>query len=359
MKKILSAAFCGLFLLVCIVFALGALQAQDSAEAEGRELAAFPELKKEGSFNTAFFTEFDAWLTDRFMFRQTLVTLNSLVREHVFRTGSDEVIVGKDDFLFLAETAADYTGESSLSDAEIDSIASALQSLSDYADQHGSRLLVAIAPNKNTVYPDRMPSVYRRTEEATNMDRLYAALGERGVLYTDLRETFRDAPVQLYHSRDTHWNSEGARLAYCAILADAGIVRPDYTEFALKTTEGFVGDLDGLLYPSLSLTDQDQVRDFDFSAQFIYTTPYQTAMDMTIATRGRGEGKLLVFRDSFGSALIPYFSSAFSEVRYERALPYRIDLLKQFDAELVIVEIAERNIPLLSSAAERIAGEQG
>jgi hypothetical protein len=50
---------------------------------------------------------------------------------------------------------------------------------------------------------------------------------------------------------------------------------------------------------------------------------------------------------SFGSALIPYISAACSEVRYERAVPYRIDMLQQFPADWVIVEIAERNLPVL------------
>ena len=70
-------------------------------------------------------------------------------------------------------------------------------------------------------------------------------------------------------------------------------------------------------------------------------------MAMSLATRSGGEGSLLIFRDSFGSALIPYFSASFRDVRYERAMPYRIDLLARNPADAVIIEIAERNIPLL------------
>lgn len=79
-------------------------------------------------------------------------------------------------------------------------------------------------------------------------------------------------------------------------------------------------------------------------------------MDMTITTRGGGQGSLLVFRDSFGSAMIPYFSASFRDVRYERAMPYRIDLLARYPADAVIIEIAERNIPLLIPDAASIDG---
>ena len=51
-----------------------------------------------------------------------------------------------------------------------------------------------------------------------------------------------------------------------------------------------------------------------------------------------------MYRDSFANALIPYAASSFSEVRFERAVPYNTKLIDSFDADYVIVEIAERNI---------------
>ena len=69
-------------------------------------------------------------------------------------------------------------------------------------------------------------------------------------------------------------------------------------------------------------------------------------MDIRIATRGGGSGKLLMFRDSFANAMIPFAASAFSEVRFERASPYadNIGLLDSFNADFVVAEIAERNL---------------
>jgi len=354
-KKIAAVLFCALFFLSSVILAAGAFLGGEDAAAEGRELAPFPSWKTEdGSFNSAFFMDFDAWLTDRFTGRQQLISANAWIREHVFATGSDQVIVGRDGFLFYADTVPDYTGEGRLSDEEIAAVADALLALSDYAAEKGARLIVAVAPNKNTVYGDRMPAVYAPSGEASNMTRLHAALGERGVLYTDLRDALTDDGTLLYHKRDTHWNGMGALRAYDAILDTAGIPHEDYAGFPTVTARDFPGDLDGMLYPSAGLLDDNTLPDADFDSRFIYTSAYRTSMDMIITTRGQGEGKALIFRDSFGSALIPYFSSAFAEVQYERALPFRIDLLEKFDADLVVVEIAERNIKNLLSAADRI-----
>ncbi len=349
MKKIFCAAFCTLFFAACLLFAAGAFIGEEDASAEGRELAAFPSLKtEEGGFNTAFFTEFDAWLTDHFSLRRSLITLDGWVKSTLFATGSDQVIVGRDDFLFLADTAADFTGESAMTDAEIAAAADALAALSARAADYGAKLIVAVAPNKNTVYPDKMPASYRRSDSPSNLERLHTALEQRGILYTDLAAALTDKETLLYHRRDTHWNGTGALAAYNAIMDTAGIAHENYETYPLITAQDFRGDLDELLYPSADLYDENILPDFDFASRFIYTSNYLTPMDMIITTRGKGEGKLLVFRDSFGSALIPYLSAAFGEVRYERATPYRIDILKQFDAEWVIVEIAERNLPALT-----------
>ena len=354
-KKIFCISFSVLFFLSCVIFAAGAFFGGDASSSEGRELAAFPAWTKEdGSFNSAFFTEFDSWLTDRFTGRSQFISVNAWIRENIFHSGSDQVLVGRDGFLFFADTVPDYTGEGLLSEEKIAAAADALLAMSEYAAEKGAKLIVAVAPNKNTVYGDYMPTAYPRSTEDSNMTRLHEALEERGVLYTDLREVLTESETLLYHKRDTHWNGMGALFAYDAILDAAEIPHEDYAGYPVVTTQDFPGDLDEMLYPAKTLYDENTVPDADFENRFIYTSAYRTAMDMIITTRGHGEGKALIFRDSFGSALIPYFSASFAEVQYERAVPYRIDLLETFPADLVVVEIAERNIKNLLSAADRL-----
>jgi hypothetical protein len=259
--------------------------------------------------------------------------------------------VGEDGFLFYNETTADYCGESLLTREEIDAIADSLKEMADKASSYGAKLVVAVAPNKNTVYGDCMPAAYRAVRDnapdVSNMDLLYAALAQRGVLYADLRSPLADAEKLTYHKRDTHWNGEGARIAYNAILDVLEFSRDDFSAYPTVRTTDFPGDLDGMLYPGAGKTDDNYMPQYDFDSAFVYTSAGAAPMSMSLSTRGGGEGSLLIFRDSFGSALIPYFSASFRDVRYERAMPYRIDLLARNPADAVIIEIAERNIPLL------------
>ncbi len=358
MKKLLPLIYCILFVAACAFFAVGIFFPAEDTDAEGRELAPFPSLKTEAGWNSAFFTELDAYITDHFTARQSLIQLNGAVKETLFRTGTDQVIVGRDGFLFYAETAPDFTGESLLSDEEIASIADEILALSDYAAAHGTTLLFTVAPNKNTVYGDRMPAAYRPYEGVTNADALFAALKERGVLYADLRGALSAAAENelIYHKRDTHWNGRGALIAYREILTALGMTDTFFAGCSFTEAPGFPGDLDEMLYPGAGRTETDYLPDVPTEELFIYTSAYTSPMDMSITTRGGGAERILMFRDSFGSALIPYFSAAMAEVRYERATPYRIDILNTFDADFVVIEIAERNIGTLIGAADRIGG---
>ena len=121
----------------------------------------------------------------------------------------------------------------------------------------------------------------------------------------------------------------------------------------------FEGDLDSLLYPGEERYDEDFILALEDG--FIYKGNYRTPMDMRVETEnvaGVGQGSVLMFRDSFGNALIPYFGNAAEHVLFNRANPYRIDALEGGDYDLVILEIAERNLRDLIGSDARAGGAE-
>lgn len=353
MKRLFSALYLALMIGLCLFFSLGAFFFAPDAASEGRELSPMPTLRTEdGSFNWNFTTELETYFAERFAGRAQLLTLNSRLKAALFGTGTEQVIVGRDGYLFFGETLDDYMGTDPMTDDEINAAADALAAMAAYADARGARFLFAAAPNKNTVCGAYMPTRYRPADGESNLDRLHAALDARGVPYLDLRPIL--AGEGLYHRRDTHWNGEGARLAYDAMLDALGIAHDDFAGAPSSRTTDFPGDLDALLTPKLTRYDENTVYTLP---AFRYTSNYMTAMDMIISTAAEGgEGSVMLFRDSFGSALIPYFAASAAEARFERANPYRIDQLEKKPADAVIVEIAERNLRDLIGADARIAG---
>lgn len=352
MNKTLCCIYVALMIGICLFFSVGAFFFPPDAETEGRELTPIPPLLGEdGWFNPTYADDLETVFAERFALRTRLVTLNSRLREAVFGVGSDEVIVGREGYLFFGETLDNYLGRNPMTDDEIAAAADALARLADYAAANGADFLFAAAPNKNTVYGAYMPANYLPAAGESDLDRLHAALDERGVPYLDLRPLFGEDG--LYHKRDTHWNGEGARVAYDAMLDALQLEHDDFAAAPRTVVHDFPGDLDELLTPSLARTDDNVVYTLP---AYRFTSNYVTPMDMIVTTEAAEAPprSLLFFRDSFGSALIPYFSASFSSVRYERAIPYRIDRIAREPVDAVIVEIAERNLRDLADAAERV-----
>lgn len=315
---------------------------------ENRELAPPPALKTEdGKINTAFLSEADAWFTDHFSLRGDLVTFYGALSDGIFSTSPNEdVIIGKDGWLYYAETVNDYQGIRTLSVTDVTHLRRVLEILSAYAEQNGAKLIFAPAPNKSSIYPQYMPGRYLQTNGENNLDAVFEALKDTSVTVCDLRATLREAAktadFPLYHRLDTHWNGDGAMLAYNTLMRGAG-ESGHFSGAARKITRDFTGDLWQMLYPSRENPDENAV--YDIPSTYRTVGRYRGIDDMTITTRAAGKsGSLLMFRDSFGRALIPLFAESFGECVFSRAerIPFRFT--SRNTPDLIIYEIVERNL---------------
>ncbi len=342
MKKILFKLFTLLFFAVCIFFSLG-LVLPGASDPTGE---APPALITEEGINDDFGNVFEEWFSKHFAFHDEVTDFYADARLTLFNEGNDQVIAGKDNFLFFDDTTADYIGSAPMTDGEITETADALALLHRRTTEAGASFLFLCAPNKNTIYGEYMPERYIKNPNPTDMDRLFAELETRGVPYIDLRPILAEAKEKtlVYHKRDTHWNGAGAELGNRAIASHFGLNTPEYG--GTVTTNDFEGDLDALLFPGKTMYDENIT--YNFEGLYAYTSAYATPMDLVITARSAGEGKLLMFRDSFANALIPYLATTYREIRLERVTPYQTSQLETYKPDFVIVEIAERNIREIS-----------
>ena len=65
-------------------------------------------------------------------------------------------------------------------------------------------------------------------------------------------------------------------------------------------------------------------------------------------------GSLYCRRDSFGIALYPFLADSFQQAEFSRSADYSVAAFSELDADVVILEIVERNIPLLLPAEDRV-----
>ena len=350
-KKPIKIAYAALVLAACAFPVFTMPLFGETASTEKRELAAFPSLTKEGEgLNLAFFSELNTYFSEHFSFRSQLVTADSVVKAGLFGTSSeDQVIVGTDGWLYFAKTMDDYWGRNVLDDRDIARLARTVELMREYAQGQGAAFAFAVVPNKNTVYPEHMPYYTLKTPDPTNRERLAAVIGARPYV-TDLTAALRAPGETLYHKRDSHWNALGALAGYNAVMDTLGLPHEDYADTPRSVRRIWDGDLDAMLDPGLGRKD-DQVV-LDTAWRYRYTSAFRSEEDITITTENDGgTGRLLMFRDSFGNAALPFFAQAFREAEFSRAVPYRLDRAAAGRTDAVVVEIVERSLPDLLTRA--------
>ena len=348
-KRLIDILFILLFLVLCLIPSLGILIFGESEAAANEILSSRPSVQnRDGSFNTALLSDFSDYIADRFAFRQEMVTAWSAINAKVFSGSVEEqVILGSDGWLYYRETLDDYLGRG-MSDEELEYAARNLALMQEYAENQGAAFVFTIAPNKNSLYPEHMPTYYPKGHDGSNAERLPALLEQYGVNYVDLFEAFRNEEV-LYFSTDSHWNAQGAALAADHILSGLGM-ESSYFSGSFINPVSHRGDLYEMLYPAGTMTEPDPQLSSGFS--YICENDPNGGNAITINTTAEGrEGTLLCWRDSFGISLYPYLAENFGAATFSRASAYDLNQIETLGADTVIIELVERNLEQLITAS--------
>jgi len=340
-RKILLSVFLVLFFSISLTFSLGSVAFGESKAGGNEVLSNAPQLKAEdGSWNQNFFVDLSNWVNDRFFLRQEMITLDNVVTAVGFGTsGEKKVIVGKDGWLFFNDTLGDYTGTKTLSEREMFGVIKNIQLMDEYCKLNGREFVFVIAPNKNSVYGEFMPD-YGVKSDYRDSEKVLAALKQSGVKTPDLFSAINGKNEQLYFKHDSHWNSKGAALGADVINKAFGKSTNFFgSEFSKSRVNE--GDLYGMLYPALRDTEIDWCLEGE--RDFVFTGTGKTPTSITITTQSDKEGKLLAYRDSFGSLLFPYLAESYGECYFSRKTAYDLTI----ESDYVMVELVERNLNYL------------
>ena len=169
----------------------------------------------------------DRWLTRSFPMRGQLYGIYNTIRHHLFGQLPVAVVEGNDGWLFYRSEAMgepgldDFVGQIVPTSGEIARWRAAITARRARLGARGIAYVVAIAPNKHTIYPDHLPLALRSHQGISRLDRVVAAFAGEVGGFLDLRPALLAARGRelVYHRTDTHWNDAGAYAAYSAIVA--------------------------------------------------------------------------------------------------------------------------------------------
>ena len=319
---------------------------------ENRNRAGLPPLYGEGGI-TDYTEGVEAWMSDHFGGRGTLLAVHRKMKDALRLEPSGRVHIGRDAWLFIREDGvltADIQGRRSDPPGHLSAWADQLAALSDLAPVTA----VLIAPDKATVYPEKLPAYIKPDPKGTRRVAVVPRLREAGLTVVDpLPALLLGKPDgQVYHATDTHWTDAGAYIAYTVLmeaLAERGVQAPVLTRDDLvpSETQGFQGDLVRLLGSDrFSETRADLAPSGrEPSRRTIEIDGIDPALWPTVYGGGPADApSLVVSGDSFVEAMVPYLARSFSTVTVVRRQPVVVEraLLEGQGADVFLFLTVER-----------------
>lgn len=362
-NKAFNIIISAIFVIICIV-PLVSMIFTDTSESIGNEQEAeLPKIITEDGINTSFSTEFDDYFSQLNPLRTDLINLENTLKIDLLSGSSNGVIKGENGYLFSEETTDDYLGVT-LSDRKLYSIAKTIKLTQDYAEQNGSSFVFTVVPNKNSIYPEYMPSRYIQGDE-NNLSILTENLNALDVNYVDLYSLFTSIDAELYLKDDTHWNNLGALYGYNAIMDALDHSHNDYSGVTYEIRDDFVGDLTDMAFPQSDRTCSQYYFNIEYSDYMFLQPRSEDNAEMLAELMGDEEkidglirtsnpnasGSLYILRDSFGRAMLPFLIDNYESTYITRYQPIN---LQQSSYDDIVWETVERNISDIAATAPLI-----
>lgn len=331
---------------------------------ENRKMEPFPKA------SILWLQKMERWFNDRFGMRDALIYYGSILQMSAGTGGRSDVIIGRDGWLFFDEgyvpgrlKFAELLGRQPLPEQDLQAISSQLHQAQHALQQCGIPFYFVLAPNKQSIYPEKLRVRPTQTHAESNADQLMKHLAQvyPDLPVLDLRAPLKAAkaaqPYELYLRTDTHWNTLGAFVGYQTIadrlVADRIMAPSERTQLDAYQLQwkGFEGG--DIAVNILSLPGYYH----DEKVHFTPNTPRQAQSSELIGwpalslryDNPNASGNLMLYRDSFSEELLPFLAEDFNQLY--AIWTYKIDGndIRQVKPDVVILEIVERHISLLKA----------
>jgi hypothetical protein len=309
-------------------------------DADKRRLASPPEWGR--GVISKFAKDSEAYVDDHFGFRPDLIRWNILMRIRLFGVAPlQSVIVGKDTWLFYCSEALndgnsinDFMGSVPLAKATLENLRMRLEENNRKFAEKGIKYIVAIAPNKNTIYSEYLPERFVKNRSRTRLEQFCDYMDQlSSIKVLDLSKPMlkEKSKLSLYLATGSHWNSFGAYVGYREIMKRISNFYPNTGvielagEIAVKRWANG-GDLAQILF-----------------IQDVWPEKNDTVFQVDLKRTPSQLEKLVFRHDSFGDALYPYLTKHFKKIiQVAPFAPFRFEAIFRERPEIVLHLFAER-----------------
>ena len=331
----------------------------DSTIVEKRELAKKPEF----SLTKDYPQMFDQYYSDNFGLRSLFVKWNSKIKLDYFKISPkpELVIFGKNDFLFYNSKSDDiydsYSNNNLFNNYKLDSVYKKQVSLKKTLESKNIKYIVGFFPNKHTIYKEELPYSMKMQikSDTTLADQLVSYFKSKSFPFVDVREALLSAKEkkQVYYKFDSHWNDYGAYIGYKSFCKETfntlNLTPFETSDFNINYSQRGFGDLTNMIGTDQFEKVPDTIHSFtlkDTSRGFKIANNdgYPNKTIITINKNCDNQKTVLVYRDSFSSAFVQFFSLHYHKVIYIWSDSINMKLVEKINPEILVSLHVERRL---------------
>lgn len=317
----------------------------DETNYEKRNMIEKPVLSI-SSYST-YSQQYEQYFNDHLPYRNLFVKNLNLVKYYFFHENVGQVINGKDGWLFYSGVNAItyYKRDSYFPEEYMQEIVQNLSKINQRTKEQNIQFVLLLLPNKEEVYEEYMPDYYIHPEMSNRTDVLAEYIWhDSNIMLVYPKEEMRQEKdkYQLYFKHDTHYNCLGAFIAYEQVIESLGkerIYLSDCEVMKAPMSERMSGEND--LEKMMGFSG---VLENDFEYYLLdYPLVEDWERDDYYNPNGIYEEKILLVGDSFRISLLPYLYRDFKSVKVVDFTVYSQNILDEFQPDIVIWELLERN----------------
>lgn len=324
--------FVSVFVLLIAVMTLGNIfgEKKEFSDNENRTLASFPEFSWESLKDGTFTPAFTNYIADHFLFRDVWVSIKSFAESASLKTENNGVFNGKDGYLidsFDSNSAAGF-----------DKNLTAVKEFEAFVkENHNIDVKTIIAPTATQILSDKLPAFAVTADGKELLTKAENELNGYIDTYTILDE---HKDEYIYYRTDHHWTSYGAYYAYSAYKTAVGEAAVSIEEMDIQevtsefygTTYSRFGMFIGQTADSIYAPSQDYIGNMTvtdskgITTDSIYHPEILSEKDkylyflggndslVTIENQNKNGRTLLLIKDSYANAFLPYITKDFEKI---------------------------------------------
>jgi alginate O-acetyltransferase complex protein AlgJ len=296
-------------------------------------------------------------ISENYLWKKSLIKIYSSFRYQIGDRVFTGYIVGKEGWIYFSEDLSiqNYQKTYAFNMGNIKRLTELLNKIDDQTREYGGELIVVVAPDKSTIYPQYMPDEIVIIGQASNLDRLIEYVNKNSdVQMLDLRPVLSEASrsEEIYYKTDTHWNCLGGFYASNEILSKISASYPDIQPHTLNdftfSTTSMVMDIPNMMGWDIEEKMVYLKPRFETDLSIVQANdlhPKNQPLEIKINSR-KDLPELMVFHDSFYACLGPFiepnFSRTISTHFKDAELPDYLDMISSEQPDIVIIEFVER-----------------